>query len=211
MLSDAVDPATNRQVEDFRRTLSNAKIRSHPTPRAATGHAVDLATGRDNPRVSELHVREYEPRDADALRGLHGRALRETENACPAAGGEFLVGEPARDASDREAGGDDTPIVAMGGLQPATAVDHHEAGAATGVLRRMRVDPAPTSAAGTDARCSKRWSHALATRDIDWLVLDTTPRQAAAMAPYESAGYAETRRESTSAGEIVFYAKTLGE
>ncbi|PSQ02758.1 hypothetical protein BRC95_10310 [Halobacteriales archaeon QS_5_68_33] len=97
--------------------------------------------------MSELHVREYEPRDADALRGLHGRALRETENACPAAGGEYLVGEHA------------------------TAVDHHEGGAATGVLRRMRVDPAPTRAGAMATRCSKRWSHALATRDIDRLVL----------------------------------------
>ncbi len=46
---------------------------------------------------------------------------------------------------------------------------------------------------------------------FDRLVLDTTPRQAAAMTLYESFGYEETRRESTPACEMVFYEKYLFE
>jgi len=177
--------------------------------------------------VSELHVRRYEPRDADAVWALHERALRdigafdeayahldadlrEIEDAYLAAGGDFLVGEPATDTSDREAGGDDASIIAMGGLQPATAVDHHGGGAATGVVRRMRVDPSHQRRGHGRTVLETLESRA---RDLgfDRLVLDTTPRQTAAMALYESAGYAETRRESTPAGEMVFYAKPLGE
>jgi len=38
-------------------------------------------------------------------------------------------------------------------------------------------------------------------------VLDTTPAQESAIALYESFGYDPTRRESTPAGEMIFYEK----
>jgi len=46
-------------------------------------------------------------------------------------------------------------------------------------------------------------------RGFERLVLDTTPRQAAAVALYESFVYAEERRESTPAGEMTVYGKSL--
>jgi len=55
----------------------------------------------------------------------------------------------------------------------------------------------------------------LETRGVDLgferFVLDTTPRQTAAMALYESFGYEEIRREATPADEMVFYEKFLSE
>jgi ribosomal protein S18 acetylase RimI-like enzyme len=174
--------------------------------------------------VSRLHVRQYEPPDADAVWDLHERALRDIgafdeeyahldadlrriPEAYLDAGGAFLVGQLDREDAPSEP----TPeIVAIGGLQPATAVDHHEQGPETGVVRRMRVDP--------DRQRQGYGSTILAeleTRGADLgfsrLVLDTTPRQTAAMSLYESFGCEETRRESTPAGEMVFYEKLLSE
>jgi len=110
--------------------------------------------------VTDLRVRRYEPRDADVVWDLHERALRDVgafdeeyahldadlrrvPEAYLDAGGEFLVGDRVPDGS----------VVAMGGLQPATAVDHHEHEDA--LMPASSVGCAstpPTSARGTPAR-----------------------------------------------------------
>lgn len=167
--------------------------------------------------MTDLRVRRYEPRDADAVWDLHERALRDVgafdeeyahldadlrrvPEAYLDAGGEFLVGDRVPDGS----------VVAMGALQPATAVDHHEDehDPDAGVVRRMRVDPAHQREGYGSAILTE-----LETRAPDLgfnrLVLDTTPRQTAAMALYESFGYEETHRETMPAGEMVFYEKVI--
>ena len=121
-------------------------------------------------------------------------------------GGEFLVGEPPTGESRPTT---DPAIVAMGGLQPASTVDHHDA-ADAGVVRRMRVDPVHQRQ-GYGSTLLRALERRAPDPGFDRLVLDTTPPQAAAMALYESFGYEEIRRESTPAGEMVFYAKHLDE
>ena len=172
--------------------------------------------------MPSLELRRYEPRDADAVWALHQRALRDigaydeeyahldadlraVPEAYLDAGGEFLVGEATTGSDGSASDG----VVAMGGLQPATAVDHHEADDA-GVVRRMRVDP-DHQRQGYGSRLLAELEARAADLGFDRLVLDTTPRQTAAMALYESFGYEETHRETTPAGEMVFYEKLIAE
>lgn len=167
-----------------------------------------------------LSVRQYEPRDAEAVRELHERALRDVGvydeefahldadlRRIPAeyldAGGEFLVGE--RDTDDATAG---TALVAMGGLQPAPAVDHHRGDDSVGVVRRMRVDP-DHQRRGYGSTVLERLEARARDLAFERLVLDTTPRQEAAMALYESFGYEQRRREGTDVVEMVVYGKGL--
>lgn len=111
-------------------------------------------------------------------------------------GGEFLVGEI------------DSDIVAMGAVQPSTAVDRHEAGPDTGVIRRMRVDP-NHQRQGYGSRILSELESRAAALGFDRLVLDTMADQTAAIGLYESFGYEEQRRESTPAGERRIFAKAL--
>ncbi|WP_135365104.1 GNAT family N-acetyltransferase [Halosimplex halophilum] len=169
--------------------------------------------------MSDLTVRRYEPDDAEAVWDLHERALRDigaydeayahldadlraVESAYLDAGGEFLVGEI--DGTD----GSGSEIVAMGALQPSAEVDHHETDPAAAVVRRMRVDPAHQRR-GFGSRTLRELEARAKELGFDRLVLDTTPDQESAVALYESFGYAETRRESTPAGEMIFYEREL--
>jgi GNAT superfamily N-acetyltransferase len=179
--------------------------------------------------MSRLHVRQYEPPDADAVWDLHERALRDVgafdeeythldadlrriPETYLDAGGAFLVGEldPARDPGDAPTAGSTAEIVAIGGLQPATAVDHHKHGPETGVVRRMRVDP-DHQRQGYGSTILTELESRATDLGFSRLVLDTTSRQTAATVLYESFGYEETRRETTPAGEMVFYEKRLSE
>jgi len=163
--------------------------------------------------MSELSIRQYEPGDGDAVWALHERALRDAgaydeeyahldrdlrtvESAYLDAGGEFLVGEI------------DGKVVAMGAVQPTSEVDHHETDPDAAVVRRMRVDPAHQRR-GYGSRILRELEARAPDLGFERLVLDTTPRQEAAIALYESFGYAERRRESTPHAEMIYYAKEL--
>lgn len=165
--------------------------------------------------MTDLYVRQYEPGDADAVWDLHERALRDVgaydeayahldadlravREAYFDAGGTFLVGER------------DGDLVAMGGVQPSVAVAVHESDPATGVVRRMRVDPAHQRQ-GYGATILRELEARARDRGFERLVLDTRPDQTAAIALYESFGYEETGREPVEATDdtIVYYRKEL--
>lgn len=184
---------------------------SHPVSLAALGMPFGSPVAALD--VTTLAIRQYEPRDAEAVWDLHERALRDVGAYDEAyahldrdlrtitelfldVGGEFLVGEV-----------DDT-VVAMGALQPATVVDHHEGGPATGVVRRMRVDPTHQRRGYGRTILSELEDRAV---DLGFkrLVLDTTPRQTAARGLYEDFGYEERRREPTATGKLIVYGKSL--
>jgi ribosomal protein S18 acetylase RimI-like enzyme len=113
------------------------------------------------------------------------------------AGGEFLVGEL-----------DDSTVVAMGAFQPATAVDHHADDPCAAVIRRMRVDP-EHQRRGYGSTALEKLERRADERGFERLVLDTTPRQEAAIALYRSFGYVEARRRKTSVGTMVYFEKEL--
>lgn len=174
--------------------------------------------------MTAFHIRRYEPRDADAVWDLHVRALsaagaydeefahldadlRRIESAYLEAGGEFLVGEYE----------DEDELVAMGAFQP-----HDEAGD-TAVLRRMRVSP-DHHRRGFGTAILRELEARARDDGFERVVLDTTPRQEAAVAFYETHGYDLWRRETVEMGgedagsgdaggkkelEMLFYEKWL--
>ncbi|MFC7140969.1 GNAT family N-acetyltransferase [Halosimplex aquaticum] len=163
--------------------------------------------------MSDLTVRRYEADDEDAVWDLHERALRDVgaydeeyahldadlrrvESAYLDAGGTFLVGEL------------DGALVAMGAVQSATAIDHHESDPAAAVVRRMRVDP-DHQRQGYGSEILRELEARAVELGFERLVLDTTPRQQAAIGLYESFGYREVRREETPTGERIVYEKRL--
>ncbi|WP_436925240.1 GNAT family N-acetyltransferase [Halosimplex amylolyticum] len=180
--------------------------------------------------MPDLTIRRYDADDEEAVWTLHERALRDAgaydeeyahldadlrnvESEYLDAGGEFLVGEVERSATlDGERGGmpgeRDSDVVAMGALQPSTDVDHHESDRDAAVVRRMRVDPGHQRR-GHGSRILRELETCAADRGFEQLVLDTTPRQEAATALYESFGFREARREETPVGEMIFYTKEL--
>jgi ribosomal protein S18 acetylase RimI-like enzyme len=170
--------------------------------------------------MPDLHIRRYDPADADAVWALHVRALshagaydeefahldadlRAIEEAYFDVGGAFLVGEY------------DGELVAMGGFQPVSAAGtlaeihaqlaHGDAAA----LRRMRVDP-DHHRRGFGSAILEALEARARDRGFDSLTLDTTPVQEAAIAFYESHGYERRRTETFAGHEVLFYAKALG-
>ena len=170
----------------------------------------------------DLHERAL--RDVSAYDEEHAHLdadLRDVESEYLDARGEFLVGEVERsEASDRERGGttrehgerggekSDDGIVAMGALQLSSAVDHHESDPDAAVVQWMRIDP-DHQRRGHGSQVLRVLEARMVDLGFERLVLDTTPRQAAAVALYESFVYAEERRESTPAGEMTVYGKSL--
>ncbi|MCU4743178.1 GNAT family N-acetyltransferase [Halobacteria archaeon AArc-m2/3/4] len=173
--------------------------------------------------MAPLRIRRYEPRDEDAVWDLHVRALsaagaydeefahldadlRRVEAAYLdlEAGGEFLVGEY------------DGALVAMGGFQPSDERDE------TAVLRRMRVAP-DHHRRGFGTAILEALEARARDDGFERIVLDTTARQAAAVAFYESHGYELWRRDTLEMGdesdgeeaensetlEMLFYEKRL--
>jgi len=174
--------------------------------------------------MTDLIVRQYEPRDADAVWNLHERALREAgafdpdlahldadlrriEDVYLDPGGEFLVGEV------------DSEIVAMGAFRPLGASDHDatlpldhaavvERPASGAVLKRMRVDP-DHYREGFGTVILDELEDSARAQGIETLVLDTTPTQDTAVAFYEDSGYERARRDETDHGPVLFYRKQL--
>ena len=190
----------------------NASVPSS-SPACLAGRTALLSFPVDVPLVSDLAIREYEPADADAVWNLHERALRDAgafdeefthlDDDLRAITDEYLHSDGAFLVGER-----DGRLVAMGAVQPSDAVDHHHSDPNTGVLRRMRFDPAHQRR-GYGSQILTALERRARELGFDRLVLDTTPRQTAAIALYESFDYAEQRRESTPAGEQIIYAKPL--
>lgn len=168
--------------------------------------------------MADFELRQYEPGDEEAVWDLHERALRDigaydeafahldtdlraVESEYLDAGGEFLVGELR--ASDTT-----SELVALGAIQPTSAVDHHETDVDAAVVRRMRVAP-EHQRQGYGSQILRELEASAADLGFERLVLDTTPDQASAIALYESVGYEVQYRESTPAGEMVFYERVL--
>lgn len=176
--------------------------------------------------MADLVVRQYEPRDADAVWDLHGRALRDAgafdpelthldedlqqiERVYLASGGEFLVGER------------DGELVAMGAFRPLTASEHDTAlpldhgqvvddPRTAAVLKRMRVDP-DHYREGFGTRILAELEGRARDSGFGTLVLDTTPTQDAAVAFYEAHGYERAARVETEYGPVLLYRRDLDE
>lgn len=182
--------------------------------------------------MADLEIRRYESGDADAVWDLHERALRDvgaydeefahldadlrnveseyldaggepsdagrSSGGGSSLGGEFLVGEI------------DGEIVATGAVQPTSAVDHHESEDDTGVVRRMRVAP-DHQGEGYGREMLEALERRARELGFERLVLDTTPRQEAAIGLYESVGYEEFDRGPVEVADhgMPFYEKDL--
>jgi ribosomal protein S18 acetylase RimI-like enzyme len=151
-----------------------------------------------------FHIRRYESADHDQVVALHRVGLesvgayvhdgpsdddlQQIEKTYLNARGEFLVGVL------------DEQVAAMGALRH---VDKH-----TAELKRMRVSPSLQRRG-----LGRQMLHALEARAFELgysvIVLDTTARQAAAIALYKGHGYLETARAEQGPLPIVFFRKTL--
>ncbi|WP_276270868.1 GNAT family N-acetyltransferase [Haloarcula litorea] len=182
--------------------------------------------------MSDLHLRRYDDRDADAVWALHEWAmraagtdpsdipgtedLRDVEAAYLDAGGEFLVGVLAD--TDGAVAGDadrappetfDGPVVAVGGLLPNEAGHADErtvAGAAE--LHRMRVAPTHQRR-GYGRRLLARLEARAADLGYDPLLATTALEQPAAVDFYRAAGYEEVGRSTEAGYELVHFEKPL--
>jgi GNAT superfamily N-acetyltransferase len=192
----------------------------------------EAGTERDDAQ-SELTLRDYDPRDAEAVWTLHEWALsnagtdpadvpgtddlRRIESAYRDAGGAFLVGVVAAvPAGDEERGGDRGPpatfdgrLVAMGGFVPCESgrADERAVGGAA-ELHRMRV--APTHQRRGYGRAIL---HALEARareaGFGRLLATTARRQQSAVNFYPDEGYREVDRSTAGEYELVHFETEL--
>lgn len=159
--------------------------------------------------TADAVLRRYRPGDADAVRRLHERALREAgtdpgdvpgtrdlrwiEAAYVDPGGEFLVVE--LDGTDESGGG----VVAMGGL----VVD-----GAVGELFRVAVHP-DHQREGYGSAVMQGLEDAARESGVERLVLTTAARQQAATAFYPARGYTRTGRERHGDYQLLRFEKRL--
>lgn len=152
-------------------------------------------------------VREFEPGDADEIRRLHERALRDAgtdptdvpgtedlrdvEGSYVETGGTFLVAERAEDGA----------IVGMGGLR----VDGDE-----GELFRMRVDP-KCQREGVGVELLRALEDAAQERGVRRLEAETASRQSAAMEFYPSHGYERVDERRFREYDLVRFEKWMGD
>ena len=171
--------------------------------------------------MSELSIRRYQPPDRERVLELHVEPMedvgafvddgptdldadmRDIPAAYGSAGGTFLVGEL------------DGEIVGMGGFRPPSDYVSHFLGPltdGTAEVQRMRVDGAYQGRGFGDQLLTEIERRA---RDHGFteLVLDTTPKQTAAMGLYEKHGFEIACREDvTLDGEtvtMIFYRTSL--
>lgn len=142
----------------------------------------------DHDQVVRLHRVGLESVGAYVHGGPWDDDLQQIEKTYLDARGEFLVGVL------------DQQVAAMGALR---RVDEH-----TAELKRMRVSPSLQQRG-----LGRQMLHALEARAFELgytvIVLDTTARQAAAIALYKVHGYLETGREELGPLPIVSFRKTL--
>jgi ribosomal protein S18 acetylase RimI-like enzyme len=167
--------------------------------------------------ASDLTIRRFERGDAERVRELDERALREVnayvddpavvkqmhpdgketfdedlydiEGRYLDAGGEFLVGLV------------DGEIVAMGALERESD--------ARAKLTRVRVQPEYQRRGFGQAILDELEARAMES-GFEELVLDTTARQEAARAFYEANGYVEFQREQWGQFDVRHYRRSLG-
>ncbi|MFP4053687.1 MAG: GNAT family N-acetyltransferase [Phycisphaerae bacterium] len=149
--------------------------------------------------MSGLHLRRYEPGDHDSVWHLHNLALQDVgahggkddwdddlhhvEEAYLAGGGEFLVGEA------------DGRLVAMGALELT--------GDRRGKIKRMRVHP-DYQRRGFGRRILQTLTETARRLGLRSLHLDTTTKQTAAQALYESEGFRCTGTQEYRNGDLRF-------
>ena len=150
--------------------------------------------------MTALTWRRWQPSDRVAVADLHDRALagfsvilqrgsdapdlHDVEAAYLRPGGEFLVGEIAG------------AVVAMGALKRIDA--------ATGEIKRMRIDPAHQRR-GHGRALVERLLDAARERGLRTVVLDTTSEQVGARRLYESMGFAATGTRTVGPFTVIDY------
>jgi ribosomal protein S18 acetylase RimI-like enzyme len=153
-----------------------------------------------------LHLRPVESADAEWVRAVYERAMRDADAYLPGAdhadldapaaayaNGAFLVGET------------DGEIVATGGIRPvdvASEVAGDGADAATVEMKRVAVHPA-FQGEGHGRAVVRALEAAARDRGTARVVLETGAEQVAAQGLYEALGYERTGRVSYAGGEVV--------
>jgi ribosomal protein S18 acetylase RimI-like enzyme len=186
----------------------------------------DADTGEQSDPPS-LHLRLYDPRDADAVWRLHELAfrdlgtdpddipgtddLRDVQGAYLDAGGGFLVGTiPAASADPEVPRVHDGALVAMGGFLPSEAGHEDERvvpGAAE--LHRMRVAPS-CQRRGYGRTLLRALEDAVREAGYDPVLATTARRQAPAVEFYQDEGYTTVGESTAGAYELVHFEKELG-
>lgn len=146
-----------------------------------------------------LHIRPAAPVDAERVRAVYERAMRDADAFLPEADhsdledpteayadGTFLVGEV------------DGTVVAVGGLRPVEPDDEPS----TGEMKRVAVLPAHQGQ-GHGRAIVRALETAARERGAERVVLETGEEQHAAQGLYESLGYEQVERVSYAGGEIV--------
>lgn len=171
----------------------------------------------DDPLRSDVRIREYDPRDTEAMINLHEWAmraagtdpadipdtddLRRIEAVYFDSGGTFLVGVGTGVESVSEECLDtfDGSVVAMGGMVPSEASHSDERTAPdAAALHRMRVAP-PVQGNGYGRHLLARLEASASARGFERVFVTTAKRQTRAVSFYRAAGYVEVG-ESTEAG-----------
>lgn len=188
----------------------------------------------DADATTDLTLRPYDPRDAEAVWTLHEWALsdagtdpadvpgtddlRRVESAYLDTGGAFLVGVVPADSASTESENSvgrrppetvDGRLVAMGGFVPTESGRAEERSVGDAVeLHRMRV--APTHQRRGYGRAVLHALEAEARQSgVSRVVATTATRQRAAVAFYPSEGYREVGRSSAGEYELVHFEKEL--
>jgi GNAT superfamily N-acetyltransferase len=187
-------------------------------PNDALSHPRVKFGAADDPGVTDLTIRRYQPGDAERLRALHEAAMRDADAYDPDvpdddldaieatyfdSGGEFLVGT---------VGGD---VVAMGALRPAadrTAPPFDTLRDPAAEVTRMRVDP-DHQRQGFGRRLLAALEDRAREMGYRDLFLDTQAHQQAARCLYESSGFEQERVVEVEAFgdtfELLLYRKPL--
>jgi GNAT superfamily N-acetyltransferase len=178
--------------------------------------------------ASDLTLRRYDTRDADAVWDLHEWAMR-TAGTDPAdvpgtddlrrieghyleTGGAFLVGIGDAAGAEIDAAVPETfdgPLVAMGGVLPSeSGHDDERTVPGAGELHRMRVAP-PLQGRGYGRDLLIALERRAADLGFETLLATTAARQEAAVQFYPAAGYREVDRSTHGEYELLHFEKTL--
>ncbi len=172
-----------------------------------------------------LHLREYDPRDSDAVWRLHEWAMREAgtdptdipgtedlqniESAYLDTGGAFLTGVVSEDSTEDCPSTFDGAVVAIGGFLPS-GEGHEDERTVPGAaeLHRMRVAP-PLQGAGYGRQLLSALESRAADAGFDCVIATTASRQQRAIQLYSAAGYREVDRSTLGEYELHHFEKPL--